>query len=64
MSNALCNEPRIVLEAAAGNRRNEFASKLQTRAATVSKWRTRFAVDRRQLFLPVCVNYSCRLASC
>ena len=34
---------RIVLEAAAGSTTKDVASKLQTRAATVSKWRTRFA---------------------
>ena len=34
---------RIVLEAAAGNATKDIASKLHTRAATVSKWRTRFA---------------------
>ena len=32
-----------MLEAAAGSTTKDVASKLQTRAATVSKWRTRFA---------------------
>ncbi len=34
---------RIVLAAAAGSTTKEIASELHTRAATVSKWRTRFA---------------------
>ena len=37
---------RIVLEAATGSTTKDVASKLQTRAATVSKWRTRFAKHR------------------
>ena len=36
----------MVLEAAAGKTTKEVAASLQVRAATVSKWRTRFARDR------------------
>jgi transposase len=37
---------RIVLEAAAGKASKEIALRLKLRAATVSKWRTRFCRDR------------------
>ena len=37
---------RMILEAAAGKTTKEVAASLQVRAATVSKWRTRFGRDR------------------
>ena len=42
----MAQRARIVLEAAAGKTTKEVAVLLQVRAATVSRWRTRFAKHR------------------
>ena len=39
---------RIVLKAAAGKTTKEIAHSLELRAATVSKWRTRFSKERME----------------
>lgn len=46
MEQRMVQRARMVLEAAAGKTTKEVAALLQVRAATVSKWRTRFARDR------------------